>query len=142
MSNSSIAATGRALMAVLFLASGLSKLGAMAATEAYIAAAHLPFVGLAFMLTVIVEIGGGLLLLLGLGTRPVAGILALFTLAAAVAFHRNFADQNQAIHFMKNIAIVGGLLQLLALGAGRFSLDAKRMGAAPPSGAVGLGSQR
>jgi putative oxidoreductase len=142
MSNSSIAATGRALMAVLFLASGLSKLGAMAATEAYIAAAHLPVVGLAFMLTVIVEIGGGLLLLLGLGTRPVAGILALFTLAAAVAFHRNFADQNQAIHFMKNIAIVGGLLQLLALGAGRFSLDAKRMGAAPPSGAVGLGSQR
>ncbi len=142
MRNSSIAATGRVLIAVLFLASGLSKLGAVAATEAYIASAHVPFVGPMFVLTVIVEVGGGLLLLLGLGTRPVAGVLAVFTLAAAVVFHRNFADQNQVIHFMKNIAITGGLLQLLALGAGRFSLDAKRMGATSPSESIGLGPQR
>jgi putative oxidoreductase len=55
----------------------------------------------------------------------VALILAAFTVAAAIGFHAHFADQNQMIHFMKNIAITGGLLQIVAFGAGAFSLDSR-----------------
>ncbi|RQR24609.1 DoxX family protein [Burkholderia sp. Bp9142] len=127
MWNSSIATVGRVLLAGLFLASGLSKLGAVAATQAYIASAHLPLVGFVYVLTVIVEVGGGLMLLLGFQARPVAAVLAIFTVAAAFVFHHNFADQNQAIHFLKNFAIAGGLLQVVAAGASRFSLDSRRL---------------
>ncbi len=69
----------------------------------------------------------GEVLLIGFQAKPVAAVLALFTVAAAVLFHNNFADQNQAIHFVKNFAIAGGLLQVVVAGAGRFSLDARRL---------------
>lgn len=126
MRDASIAAVGRFLLAALFLISGLSKLGAVAATTGYIASAGLPFPGLVYAITLAVEIGGGGLLLMGLQTRPVAVVLALFSVGAAILFHNNFADQNQSIHFVKNLAIAGGLLQLAAAGAGRLSLDARR----------------
>jgi putative oxidoreductase len=61
---------------------------------------------------------GGLLLLIGFRSRAAAAVLAIFTIAAAIFFHSNFADQNQAIHFLKNFAIAGGLLQVAAVGAG------------------------
>ncbi len=73
------------------------------------------------------EVGGGLLLLVGLRTRIVAIWLATFTIATAVFFHNNFADQNTMIHFLKNLMITGGLLQIVAFGATRFSLDARRL---------------
>jgi putative oxidoreductase len=126
MRDASIAALGRVLLAALFLISGLSKLGAIAATTGYIASAGLPFAPVVFAATLAIEIGGGLLLLIGLEARLVALVLALFTIAAALVFHHNFADQNQAIHFFKNFAIAGGLLQLAAMGAGRVSVDARR----------------
>jgi len=126
MRDASIAVVGRALLASLFLMSGLSKLGTAAATTSYIASAGLPLPSLAYLLTVVVEIGGGLTLLVGFQTRLAASVLALFAVTAAVFFHNNFADQNQAIHFIKNFAIAGGLLQLAASGAGRLSLDARR----------------
>jgi putative oxidoreductase len=69
---------------------------------------------------------GGLSLLAGYRTRVVAAVLAAFTLATALAFHNDLADQNQFFHFFKNIAITGGLLQVVAFGAGRISLDARR----------------
>jgi putative oxidoreductase len=75
---------------------------------------------------VIVEVGGGILLLLGYQTRLAALVLAIFSIAAAICFHHNFADQNQMINFMKNLAMAGGLLQVVAFGAGSLSLDAKR----------------
>jgi putative oxidoreductase len=75
----------------------------------------------------VVEIGGGLLLLIGFQAKPVALVLALFSVGAALLFHNNFADQNQAIHFVKNLAIAGGLLQVAVAGAGRLSLDARRL---------------
>lgn len=50
-------------------------------------------------------------------------VLALFSIATAVSFHSNFADQNQMIHFLKNVMVAGGLLQIVAFGAGAFSLD-------------------
>jgi putative oxidoreductase len=127
MRDASIAALGRILLASLFLMSGASKLGAPAATMAYIASAGLPSAGVVYALTLVVEIGAGLLLLLGFQARLAAAVLALFTIAAAFLFHNNFADQNQIIHFLKNVAITGGLLQIAAVGAGRLSLDGRRV---------------
>jgi putative oxidoreductase len=127
MQNATIATAGRVLMAILFLLSGLSKLAAPAATIGYIGAAGLPVPSLAYVAALGVELGGSVLLLAGFHARIAAAILAAFTIAAALAFHSNFADQNEMIHFMKNVALVGGLLQVVAFGAGSFSLDARRV---------------
>ncbi|KJK24759.1 LysR family transcriptional regulator [Burkholderiaceae bacterium 16] len=117
---------GRVLVSAIFLLSGASKLAAPAAMVGYIQSVGLPFPQLALGLAVLVELGGGLALVLGYRTRLVAAILAVFSVATALAFHANLADQNQFIHFFKNIAMAGGLLQIVAYGAGRFSLDARR----------------
>ena len=123
--NSLVPAIGRLLIAALFLLSGVGKLFAPAGTQAYIAAAGLPLPVIAYAIALIAEVGGGLLLLLGYRSRLVALGLAIFTLATALGFHHNLADQNQLIHFMKNLAITGGLLQIVTFGAGGFSLDAR-----------------
>jgi putative oxidoreductase len=115
---------GRILIALIYLLSGFSKLTAPAATAAYIASAGLPLPALGVAIAVVVELIGGILLVVGYQTRIVAVIMALFTVAAAVSFHSNFADQNMFIHFFKNIAMAGGLLQVAAFGAGSLSLDA------------------
>ena len=124
-------AFGRLLLAILFLLSGLSKIAAPDATIGYIGMVGLPVPQLGYLIALIVEIGGGLLLVAGFQTRIVALALAVFTLVGALAFHNDFADQNQMIHFLKNIAITGGLLQVASFGAGSFSLDA-RLGRAVP----------
>lgn len=126
MQDATTAAAGRFLLAILFIMSGLSKIATPAAIIGYIASAGLPFPTLGYVVALVVEIGGGLLLLAGFHARIVAAILGIFTIAAAGAFHHDFADQNQLIHFLKNVAITGGLLQVAAFGAGRFSLDARR----------------
>jgi putative oxidoreductase len=140
MRDATISLLGRFLLAALFLTSGLSKLGAAAATTTYIASAGLPFPDVVYTLTHVVEIGAGLLLLTGFKARAAAALLALFTVAAALLFHANFVDQNQAVHFLKNLAIAGGLLQVAAVGAGRFSLDARRSAnvQAPRSGGAAI----
>ena len=120
----SVAVAGRVLIGVLFFMSGLSKLAAPAATQGYIASVGLPAPVVAFAVSAAVEIIGSSLLVTGVRTRFVAAGMAVFTLATALTFHRNFADQNQMIHFMKNIAIMGGLLQVAAFGGGKFSVDA------------------
>ena len=120
---------GRILLAVIFILSGVSKLANPAGTQGYIAAMGLPLPLLAYIAAVVVEIGGGVMLLVGYRTRIAATALALFTLAAAVLFHHALGDQNQFIHFMKNLAITGGLLQVVAFGAGAFSLDNRRAAA-------------
>jgi putative oxidoreductase len=122
-----VAAIGRILIAVIFILSGVGKLGAPAATQGYIASVGLPLPLLGYALAVLVELGGGLLLLVGFRTRAVAAVLALFTVAAALFFHSHLADQNQFIHFVKNIMITGGLLQIVAFGATALSLDARRL---------------
>jgi putative oxidoreductase len=83
----------------------------------------LPAPLLGYIIALIVEIGGGALLLVGYRTKLVAGVLAAFCVIAAILFHRALGDQNQLIHFMKNLAMAGGLLQIVAFGAGRISLD-------------------
>jgi putative oxidoreductase len=120
------ALTGRILIAPLFLLSGIAKLSAPAATIGMIASTGLPFATLGFALAVLVEVVGGLALIAGYRVRPVAAIMAIFSVAAALAFHANLADQNQFIHFFKNFAMAGGLLQIVAFGAGRISFDARR----------------
>jgi len=124
--NDAATAAGRVLLAVLFFMSGLAKLGASAGTIAYIGATGLPFPGLLYTLAVAAEIGGGALLLIGFKARAAALALAAFTVVAAVIFHSQLSDQNEMIHFMKNLAIAGGLLVVAASGAGRFSLDARK----------------
>ena len=125
-SDTALPLVGRFLLSAIFVASGLSKLAAPAAMIGYIQSVGLPFAQLGFAIAVFVEIVGGLFLLAGYRTRVVAAVLAAFTVATALAFHNDLADQNQFFHFFKNIAMTGGLLQVVAFGAGRISLDARR----------------
>ena len=122
LQNSVLPFLGRLLMSYIFLMSGVGKLMSAAATTGYIASKGLPMPMVAFVLAVILEIGGGLLLLLGLFTRWVAAVLAVFCLVTAYLFH-GFADLDSMIQSMKNIAMAGGFLYVLAHGAGGISLD-------------------
>jgi putative oxidoreductase len=122
-SASYLSLTGRLLIGLPLAMSGLGKLAAYGPTTAMIVAAGLPVPPLAFAVAVALELGGGLLLIAGYQVRPVAIALALFCFATAVSFHDNFADKNQMIHFLKNVMMAGGLLQIAAFGAGALSLD-------------------
>jgi putative oxidoreductase len=117
---------GRLMIGLPFAMSGLSKLGAYSATTGMIGAVGLPFPPLAFAVAVAIELGGGLLLIAGYRVRFVAAALALFSLATAMSFHSNVADQNQMIHFLKNVMMAGGLLQIATFGAGALSIDNRR----------------
>lgn len=117
---------GRILLSFMFVMSGAQKLGAHDAIVQYIASSGMPLPAHAYIGAVIVELGGGLLLLVGYQARFAALALSLFTLLAAVFFHTNFADQTQTIMFMKNFTIIGGLLMVAAHGAGGLSIDGRR----------------
>ena len=112
---------GRIFLAALFLLSGLGKIGAYTATAGFMASQGVP--GWLLPLVIVTEVGGGLAIALGWKTRVAAFLLAGYTLIAALIFHTHFADQNQLINFWKNVAITGGLLQLVVHGAGSLSLD-------------------
>ncbi len=114
---------GRILIAILFIIAGIGKIENPAGTMQYIASGGLPLPMAAYLVAVLIEVGGSILLVLGWQTRAVAAIMALFTLVTAFAFHNNFADHGQQINFLKNLAIAGGLFHILAYGAGAFSLD-------------------
>jgi putative oxidoreductase len=116
---------GRLLIGLPFAMSGFSKLAAYGPTVAKISAVGLPVAPLAFAVAVAVELGGGLLLIAGFRARLISIALALFSLVTAVWFHGSFADQNQMIHFLKNIMLAGGLLQIAAFGAGAISIDSR-----------------
>ena len=116
---------GRILVAAIFILSGFGKIAAPAATQGYIAAMGLPAPVLAYIASIAIELGGGLLLLAGYRTKLIAAGLALFSIVTAFIFHHALADQNQMIHFLKNFAMAGGLLQFVAYGAGRISLDSR-----------------
>jgi putative oxidoreductase len=136
--NSYLPVFGRVLIGLPFAMSGLSKLAAYGSTTEKIAAVGLPLPPLAFAVAVAVELGGGLLLVVGCRVRPVALTLAAFALATAVSFHSNFADQNQMIHFLKNVMMAGGLLQIAAFGAGAISIEQWRRRSAEPSAAAAI----
>ncbi|MBC3873319.1 DoxX family protein [Undibacterium flavidum] len=126
-----LAFAGRLLIAALFLPAGLAKITGFAGTVGYIASVGLPAPTLAAAAAVILEIGGGIALLVGLGTRYAALALAFFTLVASFIFHAYWAvpaDQTYVTQllFFKNIAVAGGLMAIAAFGAGGWSLDARR----------------
>ena len=116
--------TGRVLMSAIFVMAGISKLGAYAATQGYMESMGVP--GILLPLVILLELGGGLAVLLGWQTRISAFLLAGFCIVSALIFHANFGDQMQSILFMKNLAMAGGFLFLVADGAGVWSLDARR----------------
>jgi putative oxidoreductase len=122
VSNDALALLARVLLAAIFLLSGLAKLADPAGTAAYVASAGLPAPQLGAWGAALVETLGGLALITGYRARPAALALAGFSVVAALFFHNKLADQNQMIHFMKNFAIAGGLLQLAITGPGRFAL--------------------
>lgn len=124
---------GRILLGVIFLLSGIGKIGGFAGVAGYMASKGLPAAQLLLVLTIIVEIGGGLSLILGWGARIGAIVLALFVLAAGLIFHQFWAadaatQANQFNHFMKNIAIMGGMLYVFTFGAGPYSVDGRGRG--------------
>ena len=112
---------GRVLLASLFLISGLGKIGAYAGTAGYMSALGVPAALLP--LVIATEVLGAIAIIVGWKTRITAFLLAGFTLLAALLFHNNFADQIQMIMFLKNVAITGAFLLLVANGAGPLSLD-------------------
>ena len=109
---------GRIMIGLPFILSGFGKLMAHDATVGYIGSVGLPLPQVGWLIAIAVEMGGGALLVLGFRARVVAAVLAVFALATALFFHRNFADQNQLIHFLKNVMLAGGLLQIVSFGTG------------------------
>jgi putative oxidoreductase len=102
----------RAAMAAIFLWSGTGKIVAFQATADYVASAGLPAPMLATLGAILVELGAGTALLAGRRIAVSAGALAIFTLAAAALFHNPFGGEDALIHFLKNVAIAGGLAQI------------------------------
>ena len=117
---------GRLLLGQIFLLAGLNKIPGYAGTQGYMESMGVP--GALLPLVILLEIGGGLAVILGWQARLASYALAVFTLVAAVIFHSNLADQMQMIMFMKNFAIAGGLLILAVNGAGGLSLDGRKRG--------------
>jgi len=114
----------RILLAHIFILAGISKITGFDGTQGYMESVGVP--GMLLPLVIILELGGGLALLVGWQTRLISYAVAAFTVIAAVIFHSNFADQMQMIMFMKNFAIAGGLLLLAEHGAGDYSFDNRK----------------
>lgn len=115
---------GRLLLAAIFIFAGYGKLGAFEGTQAYMAGQGIP--GALLPLVILLELGGGIAIVLGLFTRITAFALACFCIASALVFHGNAADQTESIMFLKNLAMAGGFLILAAHGPGDISLDNRR----------------
>ncbi|TNI52795.1 DoxX family protein [Aeromonas dhakensis] len=114
---------GRVLLALMFVIAGWGKIGGYAGTQGYMEAMGVP--GFILPLVILLELGGGLAIMLGLFTRSLSVLMAGFTLMAAFIFHYQPADQMQMLMFMKNVSVAGGFLALAAAGAGALSLDAR-----------------
>ncbi|AGW90150.1 MULTISPECIES: DoxX family protein [Cupriavidus] len=120
---------GRALLGSLFLFSGLLKIGSFAAYSAWVASAELPSPDLLLVLTIVIEIGGGLTLISGWNARLGALLLALFLVPTTIIFHGFWrADPadflNQLNHILKNISILGGMLVVFAIESSRIQARA------------------
>jgi putative oxidoreductase len=117
---------GRLFYSSLYLLYGYLKITGFAGTTGYMAKQGLPAPAVFAALAVIIELGGGALMLLGYKTRLVALGLGIYVAVAALIAHTHFADGNQLSHFMKDMAIIGGSLAFVASGAGAFSMDGNK----------------
>ncbi|NVK40859.1 MAG: DoxX family protein [Oceanospirillaceae bacterium] len=114
---------GRILLATMFVSAGWSKIGGFEGTQGYMESMGVP--GALLPLVILLEFGGGLAIIVGLGTRTISTFLALFCVASAVLFHSDFSQPMQSVMFMKNLAIAGGFLVLAAHGPGAISIDGR-----------------
>lgn len=119
---------GRILLGLIFVISGFGKITGFEGAAGYIASKGLPVPQLLAIGAIIVELGGGILLIVGWNARWAAAALLVFTGLAALLFHNYWAvppeqAQNQMIHFMKNVSIMGGMLYVAVYGAGPVSLE-------------------
>jgi putative oxidoreductase len=114
---------GRVLMSAIFISAGYSKATSPSATMAMMAHYGLPLPGAAYAVTLIVELGFGIVFLIGYRARLTALMLAVWCIATAMVAHYHPGDTGQMIHFMKNVCMAGGFLQVVAFGAGRISVD-------------------
>lgn len=126
-----LALVGRILLAWLFIPAGFGKIAGFAGAVGYATAAGLPMPQVGVALGLLIELVGGIMILVGFQTRWAALALALFTIVAAFFFHNYWAmpeaqQMMQKISFNKNVGITGGLLVLAAFGAGRLSIDGRR----------------
>lgn len=122
---------GRYLLAILFVFSGWGKITGFAAMTAYMASKGMPLPQALLPGAILVELGGGLALMLGWKARWAALAIFLFCIPTTLIFHNFWAlppdqAQNQMIHFLKNLALMGGLLYVVAFGPGALSLDGLR----------------
>jgi len=117
---------GRILLSTIFLMSGLGKLTNFTGTQQYMANYGMPMTKFFLICAIILEIGGGLSILLGYRAKWGALALVIFLIPATLIFHTRFSDQIQMIMFMKNLAIMGGLVLIATQGAGPLSIDAIR----------------
>ncbi|MBP0600560.1 DoxX family protein [Herbaspirillum sp. LeCh32-8] len=122
ITNTNIFRIGRVLLASLFVISGIFKVIGFAGTVGYFDSLGLPAPTVAVLVTILVEVGGGLLLMTGRGVKPVALIIALFTVGATLSAHHFWtldgaAAQAQLTHFLKNVSIIGALLLVSAIDA-------------------------
>lgn len=113
---------GRFLLVAIFIYSGLGKITGYAATQGYMEAMGVP--GFILPLVIILEVLGGLAVLVGFKARWVALLMAIFSILSAIIFHP-FSDPEQQTSFMKNFAIAGGFLMIVAHGAGAYAIDRK-----------------
>jgi putative oxidoreductase len=114
---------GRILIAALFVISGFDKLMDTGGTAGYIASQGLPMPQVLVWVAIIIELLGGLMLVVGYKVRAAVLVLFLFTIVATVVFHPWWADPSQQNDFLKNVAILGGLLYVAAHGAGKLAMD-------------------
>ena len=121
---------GRTLLSIIFLFAGLHKVTDPAGTQGYMTAHGMPSPGFFLVCTIIVELGGGLSVLLGYKARWGAATLALFLIPVTLIFHTKFDDPLQSAMFLKNLAIMGGLLMVASAGPGPISLDGRPRGQA------------
>jgi len=121
-----LAPLGRLLMSSLFIWAGYHKLLNPGGTaQAFAERYHVPLPDVAVWIAVIIELIGGLMILVGFQTRWVALVLAIFCLGTGLGAHLPIGDVGNMINFYKNISIIGGLLLLYVTGAGRYSVDAR-----------------
>jgi len=120
------APAGRILLALMFVLAGVNKISGYAGMQGYMESMGVP--GALLPVVIVLEVLGGLLLMLGWHTRITAFLLAGFTLLATLIFHSNLGDQTQMLFFMKNLSIAGGLLMVVSHGAGPYSIDNRQRG--------------
>lgn len=114
---------GRLLMSSLFIWAGFGKLMNPTGTAGYFASYHLPAPDVLVWIVIIIELIGGLMILVGFQARWVALVLALFCLATGFGIHLPVGDQANMINFYKNLVMTGGFLYVIAFGPGGLSLD-------------------